>query len=66
MANAGERTVTGERRLRRRDALLLELGALVYELHRRGRRAPELLQSKAAELDALYGSDEAANGSPTR
>jgi predicted nucleic acid-binding Zn ribbon protein len=37
----------------RRDSLLLELGALVYELHRRGRRAPELLQKKAAELDAL-------------
>ncbi len=40
----------------RRDALLLELGALVYELHRRGRRAPELLQEKAAELDALGDS----------
>jgi len=38
---------------RRRDRLLLELGALVYELHRRGRRAPELLQKKAGELDAL-------------
>jgi hypothetical protein len=38
---------------RRRDRLLLELGALVYELHRRGRRAQELLQKKAAELDAL-------------
>jgi SPOR domain len=37
----------------RRDGLLLELGALVYELHRRGRRAPELLQEKAAELDEL-------------
>jgi hypothetical protein len=38
-------------RLRRtRDALLLDLGALVYELHRRGRRAPELLQDKAREL----------------
>jgi hypothetical protein len=37
----------------RRDALLLELGALVYELHRHGRRAPELLQERAAELDAL-------------
>lgn len=37
----------------RRDSLLLELGALVYELHRRGRRAPELLQKKAAELDEL-------------
>ena len=38
-------------RLRRtRDALLLELGALVYELHRRGKRAPALLQQKASEL----------------
>jgi SPOR domain len=34
----------------RRDALLLELGALVYELQRRGERAPELLQRKAGEL----------------
>jgi hypothetical protein len=33
-----------------RDALLLELGALVYELHRQGKRAPELLQEKAGEL----------------
>jgi hypothetical protein len=48
--------VTGERR--RRDALLLELGALVYELHRRGRRAPELLQEKAAELDAVETGPE--------
>jgi hypothetical protein len=38
-------------RLRRtRDALLLELGALVYELHRQGTRAPALLQQKASEL----------------
>jgi SPOR domain len=38
-------------RLRRtRDALLLELGALVYELHRQGKRAPALLQQKASEL----------------
>jgi predicted nucleic acid-binding Zn ribbon protein len=44
----------------RRDGLLLELGALVYELHRRGRRAPELLQKKAGELDAL----ETAPGAP--
>jgi hypothetical protein len=41
-------------RLRRtRDALLLELGALVYELHRQGKRAPELLQEKAGELSAI-------------
>jgi hypothetical protein len=37
-------------RRRERDALLLDLGALVYELHRQGRRAPELLQDKAIEL----------------
>jgi len=45
------------RRLRKqrraRDALLLELGALVYELHRQGKRAPELLQRKAAELTGI-------------
>jgi hypothetical protein len=35
---------------RTRDALLLELGALVYELHRQGKRAPELLEQKASEL----------------
>jgi hypothetical protein len=33
-----------------REALLLDLGALVYELHRQGKRAPELLQEKAGEL----------------
>jgi hypothetical protein len=54
-----------------REALLLDLGALVYELHRQGRRAPELLQQKAAELTivddevrelqrALDGSEEPA------
>ncbi len=37
----------------RRDELLLDLGALVFELHRQGRRAPDLLTAKAAELDAL-------------
>jgi hypothetical protein len=45
------------RRLRRqnqvREALLLDLGALVFELHRQGRREPELLQAKAAELMAV-------------
>lgn len=44
----------GWRRLREqrrvREALLLDLGALVYELHRQGRRAPDLLQEKAIEL----------------
>jgi hypothetical protein len=42
------RRLREQRRLR--EALLLDLGALVYELHRQGRRAPELLQQKAAEL----------------
>ena len=36
-----------------REALLLDLGATVYELHRQGRREPELLQAKAAELAAV-------------
>jgi hypothetical protein len=35
---------------REREAMLLDLGALVYELHRQGQRAPELLQEKAIEL----------------
>ena len=39
--------------LRVREALLLDLGALVYELHRQGKRAPELLQQKAAELTVV-------------
>jgi hypothetical protein len=42
------------RRLRQqrrvRDGMLLDLGALAYELHRQGERAPELLQEKAVEL----------------
>jgi hypothetical protein len=42
------------RQLRRtREAMLLDLGALVYELHRQGRRAPELLQQKAADLTVV-------------
>ena len=45
------------RRLRRqqrvREALLLDLGALVYELHRQGRREPELLQAKATEVSGV-------------
>jgi hypothetical protein len=41
------------RQRRAREALLLDLGALVYELHRQGRRAPELLQRKAVELGEL-------------
>jgi hypothetical protein len=51
------------RRLRRqrrvREALLLDLGALVYELHRQGKRAPELLQEKAGELTLV---DEEVRG----
>jgi predicted nucleic acid-binding Zn ribbon protein len=53
LANEAERTPSGMQRRGRREELLLELGALVYELHRRGRRAPELLRKKAGELDAL-------------
>ena len=49
MADLGRwRRLREQRRLR--DDLLLDLGALVYELHRQGRRAPELLQEKAIEL----------------
>jgi len=40
---------------RMREALLLDLGALVFELQRQGRREPELLQAKAAELGAVDG-----------
>jgi hypothetical protein len=40
-------------RKRLREARLLDLGALVYELHRQGKRAPELLQQKAAELSEI-------------
>ena len=65
MASEAERKPTGKRRRDRRDALLLELGALVYELHRRGRRAPELLHKRAAELDALGAeADEGELGRP--
>ena len=35
---------------REREAMLLDLGALVYELHRQGQRAPELLRERAIEL----------------
>jgi hypothetical protein len=40
-------------RRREREALLLDLGALVYELHRQGKRSPELLQRKAAQLKVV-------------
>jgi hypothetical protein len=42
-----------DRQERLREALLLDLGAIIFELHRQRRREPELLQAKAAELDAL-------------
>ena len=42
-----------QRKRREREAMLLDLGALVYELHRLGRRAPDLLQKKAVELDRV-------------
>jgi hypothetical protein len=41
------------RQRRERDEMLLDLGALVYELHRQGERAPELLQEKAIALGKL-------------
>jgi hypothetical protein len=53
-----------------REALLLDLGALVYELHRQGKRAPELLQQKAAELtvvdDEVRELEEALEGAHAR
>ena len=49
MADLSTRRRLREQR-RERDAMLLDLGALVYELHRQGERAPELLQQKAIEL----------------
>ena len=49
MADLSTRRRLREQR-RERDAMLLDLGALVYELHRQGERAPELLQEKAIEL----------------
>jgi hypothetical protein len=53
LPSAAERALERERLRRRRDALLLELGALVYELQRQGRREPELLKRKAGELAAV-------------
>lgn len=48
------------RRLRRtRDALLFELGAIVFELHRRGRRDSELVQRRIEELRTI---DDEARG----
>ncbi len=42
-----------------REALLLDLGATVWELHRQGRREAELLQAKAAQLAVV---DEEVRG----
>jgi hypothetical protein len=52
MRSMADLRIRGElrRRRRERDEMLLDLGALVYELHRQGERAPELLQEKAIEL----------------
>ena len=52
MRSMADLRIWGElrRRRRERDEMLLDLGALVYELHRQGERAPELLQEKAIEL----------------
>jgi hypothetical protein len=48
----GQRRRLRERK-REREDLLLDLGALVYELHRQGRRAPDLLQRKASQLTVV-------------
>ena len=49
-----------------REALLLDLGATVWELHRHSRRDPELLQAKASQLaavdDEVRGLIEALDG----
>jgi hypothetical protein len=42
-----------DRQERIREALLLDLGAIIFELHRQERREPEVLQAKAAELVAI-------------
>jgi hypothetical protein len=56
---------------RRREAMLLDLGALVLEMHRHGRFLPDSLQRRAAEavgtdaeLRALSRSLEAGDGDP--
>lgn len=50
MPNAPEAQPAKGRLRRARDTLLLELGALVYELDRQGKRAPALVEQKASEL----------------
>ena len=52
MIERGQRRRLRERK-REREDLLLDLGALVYELHRQGRRAPNLLQRKASQLTVV-------------
>jgi hypothetical protein len=56
---------------RRREAMLLDLGALVLEMHRHGRFLPDSLQRRAAEavgtdaeLRALSRSLDAGDGNP--
>jgi predicted nucleic acid-binding Zn ribbon protein len=50
-----DKTAPSSRLRETRDEQLLELGALVYELHRQGKRAPDLLQRKAGELAEVAG-----------
>ena len=38
---------------RRREAMLLELGALVFDMHRHDRLEPELIQRKGDEIRAV-------------
>ena len=52
MIERGQRRRLRERK-REREDLLLDLGAIVYELHRQGRRAPDLLQRKASQLTVV-------------
>lgn len=42
-----------DRQERVREALLLDLGAIIFELHRQRRAEPELLRAKVAELIAV-------------
>jgi hypothetical protein len=42
-----------DRQERVREALLLDLGAIIFEQHRQQRSEPELLAAKAAELEAV-------------
>jgi hypothetical protein len=48
-----------DRQERVREALLLDLGAIVFELHRQGRSEPELLHAKEIELRVV---DEEVRG----